>query len=311
MVSKMKGLARMVSGFLKIRELKYRELVKAFPGFSPEECIGAYSILGGIPGLWQYFDDSLSLRDNIEQKILRPGEVLFSYGQQVVEQELRETAVYNTILCALAQGRKKLNDLYLHTGFSRAKISVYLKNLMQLELVEKVFSMETEGRSNTQKGVYQIRHPYVRFYYHYIFPHRSALARLRPPEFYDRFMTRDFRQFSAPCFVQVCREYLEKENIQRHLPGKYGHLEQWVGKTGNIDFIFQDEEGNTLAGICNWEKEVMTYQDYEGLKDSLNKAKLRGDYLVLFSAGTFDERLQDEAKMNPGLVLHTIDRLGQ
>ena len=45
------------------------------------------------------------------------------------------------------------------------KETVYLKNLMQLEIVEKVFSVDTEGRDNTKKGIYQIRHPYVHFYY--------------------------------------------------------------------------------------------------------------------------------------------------
>lgn len=56
-----------------------------------------------------------------------------------LSEESRETAVYDTILATLADGRHgKLNDMYAHTGFSRAKISVYLKNLMELELVENV-----------------------------------------------------------------------------------------------------------------------------------------------------------------------------
>ena len=54
--------------------------------------------------------------------------------------ELRELSVYNTILAALASGNNKLNDLFLKTGFSRAKISVYMKNLMAFDVVEKVVS---------------------------------------------------------------------------------------------------------------------------------------------------------------------------
>ena len=44
--------------------------------------------------------------------------------------------------------------MYAHTGFSRAKISVYLKNLMELELVEKVLP-----------GTYEICNAFVRFYF--------------------------------------------------------------------------------------------------------------------------------------------------
>lgn len=55
-----------------------------------------------------------------------------------LSEELRETAVYNTILATIADEKNgKLNAMYARTGFSRAKISVYLKNLMELELVEK------------------------------------------------------------------------------------------------------------------------------------------------------------------------------
>ena len=67
-----------------------------------------------------------------------------------LSEELRETAVYDTILATLADGRHgKLNDMYAHTGFSRAKISVYLKNLMELELVEKVLGYDFEGYERT------------------------------------------------------------------------------------------------------------------------------------------------------------------
>mgnify|MGYP003307889072 CR=1 FL=1 len=122
--------------------MKYQDFKEHFPLFSKKDSIGAFSILGGIPGLWQYFNDEFTLRENIENFILQSNEKLFDYGQQYVSEELRETAVYNTILGALADGKRKLNDLYIHTGFSRAKISVYLKNLMQLEIVEKVFSFD-------------------------------------------------------------------------------------------------------------------------------------------------------------------------
>ena len=51
--------------------------------------------------------------------------------------------------------------MYAHTGFSRAKISVYLKNLMELELVEKVLP-----------GTYEICNAFVRFYFCFLFPYR-------------------------------------------------------------------------------------------------------------------------------------------
>ena len=115
---------------------------------------------------------SLSLKDNIcNQIISRTGGLRYEC-ERLLSEELRELGVYNSILSALASGHHKLNDIYNHTGFSRAKISVYLKNLMELELIEKVFSYDTDGRENVQKGVYRISNHFVHFYFTYLYANR-------------------------------------------------------------------------------------------------------------------------------------------
>lgn len=309
MVAKLGSLSRMLSGFYKIKELKYQDFKEHFPLFSQEDSVGAFSILGGIPGLWQYFNDEFTLRENIENFILQSKERLFDYGQQYVAEELRETAVYNTLLGALADGKKKLNDLHRHTGFSRAKISVYLKNLMQLEIVEKVFSFDTEGRDNTQKGIYQIKHPYVHFYYRYLFPNQTKIFVWETSEFYDQFIAPTFKSFVSNCFQQVCQEFLERESALGRLPGKFENKGQWVGKKGNIDFIFQDEDEEILAGICNWEKEMVMYEDYQLFMECQESAKVKAEYVILFSSENFDNRLREEMKKNPKFALVSLEQM--
>lgn len=309
MAAKLGEFSQVITDSFKLKELTYRAFTENFPGFSSADSIGAYAVLGGIPGLWQYFNDEFSLRENIESFILQSNEKLFDYGQQYVAEELRETAVYNTILCALAEGKNKLNELYQHTGFSRAKISVYLKNLIQLELVEKVSSMETEGRENAQKGLYRIRHAYVHFYYRYLFPCQNKLSIMEADEFYEEYIEPTFRQYAEDYFVKACREFLERENLARRLPFEYSRMGQWIGKVGNIDFLLEDEEKNILAGICIWEKDMLTYADYEELLFLQKQAKIHADFVILFSASRFDQALQIEAKKNPCLALLTADQL--
>ena len=77
--------------------------------------------------------------------------------------------MYNTILSAIARGKNKLNDLFLDTGYSRAKISVYMKNLSHFDIVEKVVSFETGGWENAKKGVYQIKDTFVNFWFKFVF----------------------------------------------------------------------------------------------------------------------------------------------
>lgn len=307
MVNKIGEAAYELTGFLKIKELPFEQMMEFFPGFSMEQCIEAYAILGGVPGLWVYFDDKLSIKENVCRFILERNTFLAGEGQRIVEAGLRETGVYNTILAAIAAGHHKLNDLYLHTEFSRAKISVYLKNLMELELVEKVFSYDTEGKANTQKGIYRIRDHFVHFYFKFIYPNISSFECLTATEFCRRYVTPVFKPYVAEYFKTVCRQRMEKWNQRGDLPFEIERIGEWAGKLGSIDVIAQDEAGKTIVGICNWDRPMMRYEDYEWLLFCVEKAKLRADYIYLFSVFRFDEKLTLEAKVKQNLKLISLE----
>lgn len=309
MVNKIGEAAYELSSFLKIKELPFEQIMEFFPGFSMEQCIETYAVLGGIPGLWEHFADKSSVKDNICRNILDADTLLRHEGQRMVEEELRETNVYNTILSSIALGNHKLNDLYLHTGFSRAKISVYLKNLIELELVEKVFSYDTEGKENTQKGIYRINNHFVDFYFTFLYPNLTDLETLMPVEFYKKHIAPSFKRYVAEYFRTVCRQQIEKWNKWGQLPIKIDRIGEWVGKLGNIDVIAQNEKGDTIVSICNWDKPMMRYDDYEWLLFCCQEAKIKVDYVYLFSVRRFDEKLNLEAKVKNNLKLISLEEM--
>ena len=303
LVSRIGEAALSISGFLKVKELKFSHLRAYFNGFSMKDCLEIYAVLGGFPGLWRHFKESMTVKDNITAFLLTKDSLLLREALFYVENELRETSVYTTILGSLASGRQKLNDLYLHTGFSRAKISVYLKNLMELELVEKIYSFDTEGKSNTQKGAYRIQNPLVNFYFHYIYPNLSSYQLLLPEEFYDRFIAPGFRFFVEPSMKKMCLEQLQQENEAGLLPFRFVRSGEWVGKIGTIDIVAQDETGHTLLVLCNYEKKVLTTDDYDWLLFLAKKAKLVPQMVCLYTAGDFDEKLRKKAQTEQGIRL--------
>ena len=305
MITRIGEAAYELSGFLKIREMPFEDIVQRFPNFRIEECVEAYAILGGFPGLWNRFDDRLTIQQNICRNILDTNSFLFEEGERILTDQLREPGVYNTIMASIAAGNHKLNNLYLHTEFSRAKISVYLKNLIELELVEKVFSYDTVGKENVQKGIYRISHPFVDFYYTYLYPYLSDLHSLSVGEFYNRYVMPDFRRYVSGYFKKVCRQHLTKLNNRDRLPIMPDVIGEWVGKEGELDIIAQDEEGRTLIGLCNWEKPV-AYEDYENLLGYAKKSRINADYVYMYTAFRFDERLNLEAKIKPNLKLIQI-----
>lgn len=54
-------------------------------------------------------------------------------------------------------GRNKLNDIHEYTGYGRDKISVYLKNLIAREIVEKYFPMMYLAMKIQEKGCTEYR----------------------------------------------------------------------------------------------------------------------------------------------------------
>lgn len=309
MITRIGEAAYELSGFLKIKELEFESMMEFFPDFGMERCIEAYAILGGVPGLWNHFTDKMSIKENICKNILSSESFLYGEGQRIVEEELRETSVYNTILAAIAAGNYKLNDLYLHTEFSRAKISVYLKNLMELELVEKVFSFDSEGKANVQKGIYRIKNHFVHFYFTFIYPNLSSLETMTPSEFYIKFISPYLRSYVTDYYKTVCSQKMQQWNKEEKLPITAVRFSEWVGKIGNIDIIAQSEEEETIIGLCNFERTMMRYDDYEWLLFCAEKAKIKADYIYLFSVSRFDEKLSLEAKVKHNLRLITVDEM--
>lgn len=186
MVRKIGSEVMAVAGFLKVRELGLKRMCELYPAYSEDDCIQLYAVFGGVPGLWNRLDSRLSSVDNIIHRVIDKYSSLHGEMTGCLMEDLRETAVYNTILAAMAAGNNKLNDIYRHTGFSRAKISVYLKNLMEIDLVEKVGA-----------GTYRITRPYVRFYFRFIYPRQSSLEELTPEQFY-----REIVEDAFPGFVR-------------------------------------------------------------------------------------------------------------
>lgn len=293
----------------KIGDLNFLDVVRAFPDYSVSQCIQIYGVLGGIPAYLEHWDAKLSFHDNVCRNILSPEGFLFAEAESYIGSELRELSVYNTILSAIASGRRKLNDLFQYTGFSRAKISVYLKNLMEFDVVEKVVSFETGGWDNTQKGVYQIKNTFVNFWFRFIYPNLSDLYTMETEKFYEVHIEKEIEAYLNRYFIEVCVEYVELLNKVGKLPIEISKIGTWIGKQGTIDIIAQNSIRENIVGICNWSEPEMTFARCEDLFESMAQARISAKQYFFFSAKSFDKALVKKAKEDPAYVLIDMTEL--
>jgi hypothetical protein len=230
-------------------------------------------------------------------------------AEQLIAAELRELSVYETILYYIASGYDKLNELHLKTGYSRAKISVYMKNLGTFHIVEKETSFETGGWENTKKGVYRIKDNYVNFWFRFVYPHLSELYMMSPEQFYDAYITSGIDEYLERYFKEVCMEYVGLLNLIGKLPMKISKMGTWIGKEGNIDIIAQNSVRENIVGYCNWNQPEFTMEMKEALLKSMKQAKIDAKYFFLFSAKGFSEEIKKLAEEDTRYILVDMNEL--
>lgn len=100
---------------------------KYFERFSDEDKALAYGIVGGTPQYLLQIDDRLSIEENIKKIYLGTSSFLFEEPTNLLKQEVREPAIYNAIITAIATGASKLSEISGKVGEDTSVCSVYSK----------------------------------------------------------------------------------------------------------------------------------------------------------------------------------------
>lgn len=303
MVQDLGGYSSYITAFMKLKEFSFIDFVNRFPKSSVETCININAILGGVPEYLNEWQEAKSVKDNIRDILLDKECRMIMATQQFLKLELREPAVYNTILFHLAQGNRRLGALYEKTGFSRAKISVYLKNLIQLDLVEKLVPLNEEGRENVQKGLYRIKDNFFNFWYRFIYPNLSNLMMGEVTKVFDEKVAPYLDDYIQEYFADVCTEYLKLLGMQQRLEEGFLWWDRWYGKNGTIDILAQGESGKTLVGKCLWGSQKAQAEDYESLLSLTIQAGKNPDYCYIFSRAGFAQELREVAGTHENVML--------
>lgn len=295
--------------YMKLEELSFMDTMRFFASYPIDDCVRFFGITGGVPQYISKISKKQPLKENICRNIISESAFLHNTGHDCVREELRETGLYNTILGCLASGMNKINDIYNYTGFGRDKISVYLKNLIERDIVEKVYSYDVSGKDNIKKGCYRIKPGYLWFWYKYIYPNQTDIVQMESEEFYKEHIEDDLDEFMNEAFIQVCDEYMQLLEEHGGIKIKTIKKSRVYEKDARIDIIRLGEDGVNCVGMCEFSSEPMKEEVLEKLGLSLEEAKLSVEYVYLFARSGFSEGLKKISKNNDSLILVDISDL--
>ena len=288
------------TGILKMKEMNFYDAIQFVPNYTAEEKIITYAVLGGIPHYLKQFDDGISLAENIKKNILTRGSILYSEVEFLLRQELRETGIYNVVIEAIALGNTKLNDIYQKTQIDKTKLSAYLKNLMDLGIICREFSMDDKikEQANVQRGLYRITDNFFKFWYAFVFPNISELESGDINGIYRYVVEPELDNYTCFIFEDVCKEYLRRKNRNEELPFYFTKIGRWWNKTDELDIVAIDHsKNNYIVGECKYKKSTFTTSD---LKHMQEKLLLNSDtnrvYYWAFSKSGFSEEVKATAR---------------
>ena len=295
----------------RLEPLDYYDSAEFFGDADKEDKLLGYAVTGGIPHYLKVISRAKNIKDGIEKEFFTKEGFMYEEPNNLLKEELRETAVYNAIISAIAGGATELNKISSKIKEEDSKVAKYIRNLMTLRIVERdmpVFSKnERGGRYTIKDGMYRFWHRFV--------PSAASLIENGCHNVYGKMAEPFISDFMEPVFETACRQYLMRLNIKDELPFLFNRIGRWWGgnpitKTETeIDIIAASDE-KAILGECKWTNKKAGTDIYTGLRDkaaAVPQLKDRGVYFYLFSRSGFTESLIREADGNDSLRLADLN----
>ena len=99
------------TGQFKIQALNYREMTAFNQNLNEEQQSLVYGITGGIPHYINKLDVENDVDEALKNNFFNTSSYLYEEPENLLKQELREPAIYNSIISAVAGGASRSNEI--------------------------------------------------------------------------------------------------------------------------------------------------------------------------------------------------------
>lgn len=258
---------------MKIVPFDFEECCAYFKQMSDEDKALIYGIAGGTPQYLLQMSDELSIEDNIKNTYLNPMSFLYEEPVNLLKQEVREPAIYNAIVTAIAAGYSRMSEISTKVGENTNVCSGYIKNLISLGIIKK----ETPyGEKASKKSIYSIEDNMFYFWYRFVLDNNSAIVRGAVDMVYKR-IEAQLSDYMGRVFEEICMQYLWKQLLNGKMPVEFVSLGRWWGNDpirkcqAEIDIMGEQDSTAAIFGECKWRNENV---DLDVLETLIGRSRL-------------------------------------
>ncbi len=301
------------TGQLLLQPLSLFTLKEFFPGYSPEERISAYAILGGVPAYLIQFSDKFSLSQNIERAILHPTAFLYDEVRFILMEELRDPKHYISVLQSIAFGNTRMNDIAQRTGIERGPVSKYLSVLQDLKLIERETPVTEKHPEKSRKGIYRLSDNFFRFWFRFVLPYRSRSVEEGERKILKQEILPHLGDFIGQVFDKICVEILRRLVSAGKMKLDFDRVGRWWSGNEEIDLVGMAGKSPIFAAECKWSEKPIGVDVLRDLRRKVSLIdpgrKISNVRLGLFSRSGFTKEVNGLGKKGE-VELIDIQKMG-
>jgi hypothetical protein len=241
------------TGQFYIEPLNFYQAGEFFAGFSMEDKVRAFGILGGTPAYLLQFDAKKSIAQNIKATLLQTDAFLNNEARFLLMEDLKEPRNYFSILKAVAAGNTRINAIAQASGLDRGIVVKYLDVLQNLRIIRRELPVTELKPEKSRKGIYMIQDQYLKFWFRFIMPNQSYIEENRQDFLLRQRILPFLDQYLGEVFEKVCIEFLKRRNLSSKLPFQFDHIGRYWKNGTEIDIVaFDSNREQAFAGECKW-----------------------------------------------------------
>ncbi len=251
---------------LHIRDFDYYDAAKFYPGLSPRDKVGMYSVFGGSPYVLGLIDNTASLEVNIKKLLLPETGLVRVHIENTMIREIKKT--FDTrILEALGNGKKKYSEIRDWMKIDEnGLLDKQLKILLDMETIVKNEPINRKG--DKKKQFYEITDNLMRFYFAFIFGRAGTITRIGPEQYYKRYFGDNLREFISRRFEGIVLEYFHRQAVSGEMSdiedfGSYWYDDPVSKKNGEFDCVVKSAGDSYDFYECKYYDRKMTADECE------------------------------------------------